>query len=100
MTDNAYRFAFESDGACAEAEMTLHLAIFAVEGLFGQARVRLEAGYDVDESQYAITIDATTEVGAVVVQAFTGLLLREIGADAFEVRSVAAPTVVANEKAA
>ncbi|MCA9209012.1 MAG: hypothetical protein KDA55_11675, partial [Planctomycetales bacterium] len=66
-------------------EMTLQLATFAAEGLFGMARVRIDFGYHVDAARRAILDDGTTEVGATVVRVFVGLLLREFGDDAFRV---------------
>lgn len=83
MTACVFRFSFSSDVPLEEAEMTLQLATFAVEGLFGMARLRIDFSYHVDSARRTILVDGTTEVGAVVVQVFTGLLLREFGEDAF-----------------
>lgn len=88
MTDDSYRFLFDHDIELDDAEMSLHLAIFAVEGLFGQARVRLDAGYALDPERHALVIDATTEVGAHLVRIFTGLLVREFGEESFRVEHV------------
>ena len=88
MARNVYRFDFEPSVPLPEAEMSLHLAMFAVEGLFGEARVRLEASYHLDEPNRAVTVDGTTEVGAAVLKVFTRLLGREFGEDAFRVRRV------------
>lgn len=85
MNATSYRFVFARTLDLSEAEQSLHLAMFAVEGLFGQARVRLEAAYEVIDDQRAITVDGATEVGAAIVKVYTGLLLREFGADAFRV---------------
>lgn len=81
-----YEFKFALESQLVEAEMTLHLAIFAAEGLFGQARVRLDAAYRLDEKRTLLVVDSSTEVGAIVARIFTGLLLRERGEDGFEVR--------------
>jgi hypothetical protein len=86
MNRTVYRFTFSKAADLGEAEATLHLALFASEGLFGPARVRLEFGYRLDSARNAILVDATTEVGAAVVRVFTSLLLREFGEDNFEVR--------------
>lgn len=101
MTPDVYRFELERSVPIDEAEMSLHLALFAVEGLFGQARVRLEAAYHVDEPRSAIVLDATTEVGAAVVRVFTSLLLHEFGGDSFHVRRVepATPATVEGKAA-
>ncbi|MBU0616550.1 MAG: hypothetical protein KKI02_02415 [Planctomycetes bacterium] len=101
MTPDVYRFEFDGAVPINEAEMSLHLALFAVEGLFGQASVRLDAGYHVDEPRSAIVVDATTGVGAAVVRIFTSLLLHEFGGDGFNVRRIEpAPAVNVEGKAA
>jgi hypothetical protein len=86
VTADVFRFEFEPTVPLTEAEMSLHLAMFAVEGLYGEARVRLDASYHVDEARRAITVAGGTEVGAAVVKVFTRLLSREFGEDAFRVR--------------
>jgi len=86
MTAKAFRFEFEPSIQLTEAELSLHLALYAVEGLYGEARVRLDASYHLDEAGRGITVDCGTEVGAAVVQVFTRLLSREFGEDAFRVR--------------
>jgi len=88
MNRTVYRFTFCRAADLTEVEATLHLALFASEGLFGPARVRLDAAYRLDVARSAILVDATTEVGSVVARIFTSLLLRELGAHAFEVRAV------------
>ncbi len=101
MTRAVYRFTFSRAADLVEAEATLHLALYASEGLFGSARVRLEFGYQLDASRNAMLVDATTEVGSVVARIFTALLLREIGEGAFEVRvAEPQPRDVTAEKAA
>lgn len=88
MTVDVYRFEFDQRASLAEAEMTLHLASFAVEGLLGTARVRLDFSYFVDEPRRTIIVDGTTEVGEAIVRVFTGLALREFGEAVFQVRRV------------
>jgi hypothetical protein len=95
MTPDVYRFEFERSVPIEEAELTLHLALFAVEGLFGQASIRLDAGYHIDGPRGAIVVDGTTDVGAAVVRVFTSLLLHEFGGDGFNVRR-AEPAPAAN----
>ena len=91
MAASGYRFEFEPTVSFIDAEMSLHLAMHAVAGLYGEARVRLEASYQPDEAQSAITVDGGTEVGAALVKVFTQLLTREFGEDAFRVRTWAQP---------
>ena len=92
MNDDIFRFEFEPSVPLTDPEMSLHLALFAVEGVFGRASVRLDAEYQVDEPRHAIVVDGTTEVGSLIVRVFTGLLLREFGEEAFHVGRVLSPT--------
>ena len=80
-----YRFEFEPAVPLAEAEMSLHLAMIALEGLFGRAGVRLEARYRLDEAGRAIVVDGSTQVGESLVRVFAALLIREFGDDSFSV---------------
>lgn len=88
MSVDVFRFQFAPDVPLDEAEQTLVLATFAAEGLFGQARVRLDVGYHVDEPRRVLIVDGTTETGLAVVRLFTGLLIREFGDEAFRVSRV------------
>lgn len=88
MITSAFRFEFQPAIAISEVEMTLHLALYAVEGLFGEARVRLETTYRTDEDHHLVTLDGSTEVGAAIVKVFTRLLIREFGEDSFQVRGI------------
>ena len=88
MSVGVFRFTFSSDVPLDEAEATLQLAIFAVEGLFGTARVRLDFAYHIDTDHRMVVVDGSKEVGAMVVQVFAGLLLREFGEDAFSIERV------------
>lgn len=86
----AYRYKFRQDVDLHEAESTLLLSILAAEGLFGAARVRMDAGYAVDGSIRAIVVDASTDVGQAVCSILTAFLQREFGGSAFGVRAVEA----------
>ncbi len=88
MSVGVFRFSFSPEVPLDEAELTLQLATFAVEGLFGTARVRLDFGYHVDPHRRVITADGSKEAGATVVQVFAGLLLREFGEESFHVERV------------
>lgn len=90
MTKHCYRFTLKPAVGLDEAEFTLHLAIFSVEGLFGGARLRTEARYQRLIDEHAILVDADTEVGVSLVQVFTNLLTREFGEDSFSVTRVEA----------
>ncbi len=88
LTMTAFRFEFQPTVKLTEAEMSLHLAIYAIEGLFGEARVRLETGYELDAANRLLVVNADGEIGASLVQVYTRLLIREFGENAFHVRRV------------
>ena len=88
MKTDVFRFQFESDESLAHAEHTLNLSLFAVEGLFGQALVRMDAGFHVDDPRRVILVDGSSDVGDAIVRVFTALLLREFGEFGFQVRRV------------
>ncbi|MBE3071302.1 MAG: hypothetical protein IMZ66_13790 [Planctomycetes bacterium] len=89
MVPEAYRYTFGKQVDALDAEMTLHVAVFAAEGLFGEARVRMDAGYVIDPGLRVLVVDASTPVGQAVNAIFTSLALREFGRDAFHVRRIA-----------
>lgn len=86
--NGAFRFVFKEEVSVLDAELSLHLAIFAIEGLFGAARVRLDASYQINEPRRVIIVDASNEVGEALVRVFTNLLLREFGDDSLQVDRV------------
>ncbi len=88
MTADVFRFSISNEIPLDEAEMTLHLATFAAEGLFGTARVRLEFGYHLDSNRHVILVDGSKEAGAAVVKIFIALLLREFGEEDFSIQRV------------
>lgn len=90
MQTNVFRFHIAPCVPLDEVEMTLHLSIFAVEGLVGSARIRLDFSYYVDASHGMIFVDGTTEVGSAIVRVFTNLLSREFGDGAFLVKRIRA----------
>lgn len=69
-----------------EAELTFHLAVFAAEGLFGEAQVRMDVTYDIDKHNRSLVVDSTTDVGLTVVKIYTALALREFGDNSLLVR--------------
>lgn len=88
MFTNVYRFEIDHSVPLMEAEASLQLAIFAAEGLFGAARVRMDMAYHLDEPRWAIVADGTTAVGSAVIRMFTALLIREFGESSFQVQRV------------
>lgn len=100
MTTGIWRFRFDGQVPLTEVELTLHLALFAVEGLFGPARVRLDASYHLDDAGHALIVTGRGEVGEAVARIFTALALREFGEDAISVRRVDAPAAATGGRAA
>lgn len=88
MNFHAYRYRFRPDIALKDAEETLVLAFLAAEGIFGQARVRMDAGYATDATINVIIVDAGTLIGQVINAVFTNFITREFGSDSFNVRRV------------
>jgi hypothetical protein len=89
MSALAYRFKIDPLVPLAEAEMSLHLALIALEGLFGPSGIRLDAHYRTEEGERAIVVDGSTRVGRALVRVFTTLLSREFGDERFVVRRLA-----------
>lgn len=83
-----FHFDFEPNVPLASAELSLHLAMFAVEGLVGRARVQLGVEYTLDSERHAIAITGD-RVAQTVARVFTALLLREFGDESFTVHHVA-----------
>lgn len=91
---DVYRFCFARSINMMEAEATLQLAILASEGLFGEARVRIEVSYLIDAPRCVIVVDGGTPSGVAVARIFAAFLTREFGADGFSVRAVPSPAPV------
>jgi hypothetical protein len=86
----AYRFTFDPAVPLPEAEASLQLAILAIEGLYGEARVRLDVAYHVDPTCGSITVDGSTEAGAALLGVFMSLLIKEFGSASVTVGRIGA----------
>jgi hypothetical protein len=86
MNEDAYRYRFDEGVDLHEADETLLLSILATEGLYGQARVRMDGAYSVDKALRAVIVDASTKVGQAVAGIFTAFVAKEFGSAAFVVR--------------
>ena len=91
MKKDIVRYTFSRSVKMREAEETLLLAVLAVESLFGESTVRLDASYSIDSSRRACVIDASTEIGRAICRVFTGFVSREFGSDAFEIHRLDSP---------
>lgn len=85
----AYKYQFREGIDTRDVEDTLLLAFLAAEGVFGEARVRLDGAYSTDREARTVTVDASTAVGHVVNAVFTTFAIKEFGRDAFAVRRLA-----------
>lgn len=83
-----YNFTFEDKAALSDAVETLHLAIFAAEGVHGRAELRRSAAYSIDEGAGTLMVAGATAVARTIMQILSGLLSREFGAGAFTVELV------------
>lgn len=86
-----YRLAFQIPVDMNAVEETLLLAILAVGCLYGEAAVRLDAGYAIDAEELVVVIDASTETGRAVARVFIGFCTREFGDDTFSVARADGP---------
>lgn len=84
----AYRYRFSERVSLRDAENTLLLAVVAAEGIFGQARVRMDGGFIIDPPIRVIVVDAGTLIGQVVAAIFTAFITGEFGIGSFNVRRV------------
>ena len=88
MKKDIVRYTFSQPVSMREAEETLLLAVLAVESLFGESTVRLDASFSIDSSRRACVIDASTDGGRAICRVFTGFVSREFGSEAFEIHRV------------
>ncbi|HMN39460.1 MAG TPA: hypothetical protein PKE29_01350 [Phycisphaerales bacterium] len=82
---SVYRLVFEPVVDMEAVEETLLLAILAIGCLYGEAAVRLDAGYAIDPDGRVVVLDASTEIGCAVARVFIGFCTREFGDDTFAV---------------
>jgi len=92
MPREIYKYQFSEGVSLRDVEETLLLAVLAAESLHGQSRVRLDAGYCLEERKRVCVIDATTDVGRDISSIFTGLATREFGEDSFQVERIEGPS--------
>ena len=71
---------------------SLLLAVMAVEGLKGRARVQLEARFKLNKNKRICVIDADTYIGESIARIFTGFVVKEFGEKAFKVKRIVSST--------
>jgi hypothetical protein len=88
MFAGVFRFSFREHVPIEDAEMTLHLAMLAAEGLFGKPRVAMEFRYELHSFESFIDINGDSEVSVAVARIYAGLLLREFGDSSFRIANI------------
>jgi hypothetical protein len=88
MPRELYRYVFTTDVSTEDIEITLLLAILAVESLHGEVPVRLDAKHHFDTKRRTCIVDATTAVGRDLNRLFAGFARREYGEDSFHIERV------------
>ena len=88
MAATIYRYRFGDGVPFQDVEESLLLGVLAAEGLYGAARVGMDACYCYAKERRACVIDATSDVGLAIARIFTSFLLHQFGPDAFRVEVV------------
>ena len=88
MAKELYRYQFTRSVSLQDVEETLFLAVLATEFLHGQARVRLDAAYCIEDAKHTCIVDASTDVGLDICRLFTGFAMFEFGENAFRIERV------------
>jgi hypothetical protein len=93
-------FRFPEQATRERLEEHIATAILSAECIYGSAKVRISAAYNVLPGKPTCVIDTTTDVGQHIAQVFTGLVTRDLGEDAFSVtrRSSVADRAPSNGK--
>ena len=85
-TKATYSYTFKRHVPIDDVQDTLTLSILAAEHLHGRAKIRLDGWWRLDRQRRTCQIDASTRVGEVIAQLFTGYLSKEFGENSFTVR--------------
>ena len=85
-----YRYCFDDEVPITAVRDSLLVAAFSAEGIHGQAQVRLDAAFLLDEERRCCALDGSTLVGQTIAQILTSFLLHELGEPAFTVERVTA----------
>jgi hypothetical protein len=82
------KFSFKRPLSKEAIEERIALAIVTAECVFGQAKVRLHAGYTATADK--AVIDVSSAVGEHIAQVFTGLMIRQLGEESFTIERLTA----------
>lgn len=82
------KFTFPDGTDRGTIESQIAIAITTAECTYGHPKVRISAAYLISQDKPRIAIDVSTEVGEHIAQTFTGLMIRQLGEDNFEVKRI------------
>lgn len=85
MSTTRVRYTFEDSVKMVDVELILHTAIYAAEGVFGTAQIRMDFAYQAWPERREIVIHADNFPSEVIALMFTSLLLHELDPDDFTV---------------
>jgi len=83
-----YTYKFTPEIPMDAVKDSLLLAVMAVEGLKGRARIQLEARFRLERIERSCVINANTVVGDSIARIFTRFLAKEFGEQAFKVERI------------
>src|SRR5438093_13111224 len=83
-----WRFRLPTPGDHPAVEADLGLALFAAACLYGEPRLRLEAGYAAKPDGSTVVIEARGPAGEAVVRIFLGLASARVGDDLVAVEAI------------
>jgi hypothetical protein len=84
MTILRFELTEETDREAAETDLSI--AVFAAECVYGQARLRLEMSYALDDNGKICVIRSAGEAGEAAARIFAGLTAARLGEAAYAVR--------------
>ncbi|MBI4676120.1 MAG: hypothetical protein HY748_00890 [Elusimicrobia bacterium] len=83
----SYRFSLTRPGSKPGLlKAVLALAVKETEIIFGKARLKLEAGYDVSAAKPVCVIEGGTECGEHLAKLLAGFLIKQVGEFGFRVQ--------------
>ena len=85
MTKAGYTIQFGDGASMSNVEETLLMSVIAAEGIHGRARVRLDAGFNLDHDRRICTVNADNPVGENIARVFVEFLLLDLGEEGFQV---------------
>jgi hypothetical protein len=88
MPRDQYCYTFNPDVPSQDVEITLLLALVAVESLHGETQASLDAEYRIDVDRRTCIVGTATPVGRDLNRLFAGFARREYGESAFRVERV------------